>query len=208
MIMTKDRTKEDIARWTQDEFESAAGMLSDGLYMISATNDSEHVREMSESSESDYILVGMVVPARKGAAICQLLQDEHGIMQSPVVLLKRASDGEHAESVRSTRPMAPVSETSENIRIRDIEIIPGRHEVRVAGQRVELTFSEFRILQTLAAKPGWVFSRDKIILAVHGDNYNCTERAVDVQVTGLRKKLGHAGDYVETVRGVGYRFVE
>ena len=94
------------------------------------------------------------------------------------------------------------------INIKDIEIIPGRHEVKVKGKLVVLTFSEFRILHTLASKPGWVFSREKIIHAVHGNDYNCTERAVDVQVTGLRKKLGAAGDNIETVRGVGYRFVE
>jgi two-component system phosphate regulon response regulator PhoB len=71
-----------------------------------------------------------------------------------------------------------------------------------------LTFTEFRLLQFLARKPGWAFSRTQIVDAVKGEDYPVTERSVDVQVAGLRKKLGEMGGYVETVRGVGYRFKE
>jgi two-component system phosphate regulon response regulator PhoB len=78
----------------------------------------------------------------------------------------------------------------------------------VKGAPVILTATEFRILQFLARRPGWVFSRDQIIHAVKGDDYPVTERSVDVQIVGLRKKLGEAGNLIETVRGVGYRFRE
>jgi two-component system phosphate regulon response regulator PhoB len=78
----------------------------------------------------------------------------------------------------------------------------------VAGSRVELSATEFRILCVLARKPGWVFTREQILDAVHGDNYAITDRAVDVHIVSLRKKLGDAGPYIETVRGVGYRFRE
>ena len=64
------------------------------------------------------------------------------------------------------------------------------------------------MLQLLASRPGWVFSRYQIVEAVRGEDYSVTDRAVDVQIVGLRKKLGRAGKYVETVRGVGYRFQE
>ena len=67
---------------------------------------------------------------------------------------------------------------------------------------------EFRLLQFLARKPGWAFSRSQIVDAVKGEDYPVTERSVDVQVAGLRKKMGDLGHYVETVRGVGYRFKE
>jgi two-component system phosphate regulon response regulator PhoB len=87
-------------------------------------------------------------------------------------------------------------------------IHPGRHEVLLGGQLVDLTFTEFRLLQFLARKPGWAFSRNQIVDAVKGEDYPVTERSVDVQVAGLRKKLGEAGNYIETVRGVGYRFRE
>ena len=85
-------------------------------------------------------------------------------------------------------------------------IDPGRHEVTVAGEQVHLTFTEFRLLHFLARKPGWAFTRSQIVDAVKGEDYPVTERSVDVQVAGLRKKMGSHGDYIETVRGIGYRF--
>jgi two-component system phosphate regulon response regulator PhoB len=98
----------------------------------------------------------------------------------------------------------------EPIRRGDILIHPGRREVLVGGSRValDLTFTEFNILRTLAARPGWVFTRSQIVDAVRGFDYHVTERSVDVHVVGLRRKLGPHGDLIETVRGVGYRFRE
>ncbi len=94
------------------------------------------------------------------------------------------------------------------IRIHELQINPGRHQVLVEGERVDLTFTEFSILHFLARRPGWVFTRYQIVDAVRGDDYPVTERSVDVQIVGLRRKLGPCGNYIETVRGVGYRFKE
>jgi two-component system, OmpR family, alkaline phosphatase synthesis response regulator PhoP len=80
--------------------------------------------------------------------------------------------------------------------------------VTIGETPVKLTLTEFRILQFLANRPGWVFTRNQIVQAVHGSDYPVTERSVDVQIVGLRKKLGPAGDTIETVRGIGYRFRE
>jgi len=71
-----------------------------------------------------------------------------------------------------------------------------------------LTMTEFKVLQLLAQKPGWVFTRSRIVDGVKGEDYPVTERSIDVQIVGLRKKLGKAGDYINTVRGVGYKFEE
>ena len=76
------------------------------------------------------------------------------------------------------------------------------------GKEVDLTYTEFQVLNFLARRPGWVFTRSQIVDAVRGDNYPVTDRSVDVQIVGLRKKLGDWGKYIETVRGVGYRFSE
>jgi DNA-binding response OmpR family regulator len=81
-----------------------------------------------------------------------------------------------------------------------------RRSVLAKGNPVELTFTEFQILFLLAGKPGWVFTRFQIVDAVRGDDYPVTDRSVDVQIVGLRKKLGTCGKHIETVRGVGYRF--
>jgi two-component system phosphate regulon response regulator PhoB len=80
--------------------------------------------------------------------------------------------------------------------------------VLLAGKPIDLTFTEFRLLHFLARKPGWAYSRGQIVDAVKGEDYPVTERSVDVQVVGLRKKLGDLGRFIETVRGVGYRFKE
>ena len=92
------------------------------------------------------------------------------------------------------------------IDVHELSIHPGRHEVTLAGQPVELTYTEFALLQFLAKRPGWAYTRTQIVDAVKGEDYPVTERSVDVQVAGLRKKLGSFGSYIETVRGVGYRF--
>ncbi len=94
------------------------------------------------------------------------------------------------------------------LRIHNLEIDPGRHEVLVNGKPVQLTFTEFGILNYIARRPGWVFTRFQIVEAVRGEDHPVTDRSVDVQIVGLRKKLGPAGKYIETVRGVGYRFKE
>ncbi len=83
-----------------------------------------------------------------------------------------------------------------------------RHEVKVANRRVDLTVTEFGILQYLAAKPGFVRTRDQIIAAVHGDSAVLSSRTVDVHVTALRRKLEDLGGIIQTVRGVGYRLAE
>ena len=99
-------------------------------------------------------------------------------------------------------------EYQESIEIHGLVIHPGRHEVRLDGNPLLLSSTEFRVLYLLASRPGWVFSRQQILDGIHGDNYAITDRAVDVQIVGLRKKMGDAGKCIETVRGVGYRFKE
>ena len=94
------------------------------------------------------------------------------------------------------------------LKIHNLVIHPGRHLVQVDGQSVELSATEFRVLRVFARKPGWVFTREQILDAVHGDNYAITNRAVDVHIVNLRRRLGIAGEYIETVRGVGYRLKE
>ena len=77
-----------------------------------------------------------------------------------------------------------------------------------SGRAVDLTATEFHLLNLLARRPGWVFTRSQIVNEIHGDDYSVTERAVDVQMVSLRKKLDPCGKYLETVRGIGYRFKE
>jgi len=120
---------------------------------------------------------------------------------SPAILLARL------RVVLRRRKLNQPGET-DTISKHNLVIDPVRFEVAVNDTPIPLTVTEFRILHFLALRPGWVFTRDQIINAIKGDNYPVTARSVDVQVVGLRKKLGEAGDFIETVRGVGYRFKE
>ena len=79
------------------------------------------------------------------------------------------------------------------------------HTARMNGQPLTLTLSEFKALELFAKRPGVVFSRYQIVDAIHGEDYPVTDRSVDVLIVGLRRKLGECGEWIETVRGVGYR---
>jgi two-component system phosphate regulon response regulator PhoB len=120
---------------------------------------------------------------------------------SPRVLTARV------KAVLRRRSGAPPDDTKV-VTIHELEIHPGRRAAIAGGKALELTYTEFQLLSVLARRPGWVFTRSQIVDAVRGSDYPVTDRSVDVQVVGLRKKLGAYGHYIETVRGVGYRFKE
>lgn len=120
---------------------------------------------------------------------------------SPRILLARVR-----AVLRRKHDEAP--DASDVVKIHNLIIHPGRREVLVNGKNVPLTFTEFGILHYLVKRPGWVFTRTQIVDAVRGTDYFVTDRSVDVQIAGLRKKLGPSGAFIETVRGVGYRFKE
>ena len=120
---------------------------------------------------------------------------------SPRILIARI------RAVLRRKAKAP-EDDSAVISIRDLEIHPGRRMVSTQEGPIDLTFTEFQVLYILARRPGWVFTRSQIVDGVRGSDYPVTDRSVDVQIVGLRKKLGSYGKFIETVRGVGYRFKE
>jgi two-component system alkaline phosphatase synthesis response regulator PhoP len=167
-----------------------------------------------------------------GLEVTKVLKNDTNTRHIPIVML--TAKGEEADIVNGlelgaddyvTKPFSPrilvarvkavmrrkatdPADESSVVKHHNLVIHPGRHEVLVDGEPVDLTYTEFAILSYLARRPGWVFTRTQIVDAVKGYDYPVTDRAVDVQIVGLRKKLGAAGKYVETVRGVGYRFKE
>jgi two-component system phosphate regulon response regulator PhoB len=88
----------------------------------------------------------------------------------------------------------------------NLSLDSARHTVFYGGKQLDLFATEFALLKHFLSNPEIVFSRNQIIDAIHGEDYPVTDRSVDVQILGLRKKLGEAGDMIETIRGVGYRF--
>ncbi len=176
------------------------------------------------------ILLDLMLPGRDGLDICRQLKQDEATASLPIVML--TARGEESDIITGlelgaedyiVKPFSPRVLTArikavlrrksgrpdpmDGVLQRDeLAIHPGRHEVTVKGRAIDLTASEFGILHFLARRPGWVFTRGQIVDAVHGEDYPVTERSVDVQIVGLRKKLKKAGELIETVRGIGYRF--
>jgi two-component system alkaline phosphatase synthesis response regulator PhoP len=184
-----------------------------------------------ENKVPDLLILDIMLPGLNGLEICKRIKQIPAMKNLPIIMA--SAKGEEADIVKGlelgaddyiTKPFSPrvlnarvdavlrrgrqtLSEPAkDSISIHGIEINAGRVEVRVDGQKLDLTQSEFKILQFLVQRPGWVFTRGQIVEAIRGENYAVTDRTIDFQMVGLRKKMGDKGDYIETVRGVGYRF--
>ena len=212
-------------------------LLKEG-YQVASVISGEEALTAAETQTPDLVLLDVMLPGMDGLTVCQRLRSspktaEVAIMMltakseeadivrglnlgandyvtkpfSPRVLLARVRAVLRRKQAATTTEEA-VEECEEVIKVHSLTIHAGRHEVCIDDNHVSLSSTEFRVLYFLAGRPGWVFSRQQILDGVHGDNYAITDRAVDVQIVGLRKKLGDAGKYIETVRGVGYRFKE
>ncbi len=201
-------------------------------YQVRCVSSGEMALREARTQLPDLILLDLLLPAVDGLSVCRILKGDPATQHIPVMMVTAKT--EEADIVTGlelgaddyiTKPfsprvllariravlrrkLAPELDDDSSIKVHELVIHPGRHEVLLGGRPVDLTFTEFRLLQFLARKPGWAFSRSQIVDAVKGEDYPVTERSVDVQVAGLRKKLGKFGSYIETVRGVGYRFKE
>lgn len=202
-------------------------------YRVTCVASGEEALAEARRSLPDLVVLDLLLPSVDGLEVCRLLKGGAETKHIPVVMLTAKSEEvdvvtglELGADDYMTKPFSPrvllarvkailrrkgkseSPDDQEAVHIRELVIHPGRHEVLISGQVADLTFTEFRLLQFLARKPGWAFTRNQIVDAVKGEDYPVTERSVDVQVAGLRKKLGDLGNYIETVRGVGYRFKE
>jgi len=206
-------------------------LVKEGYAVTHATTGEEGLR-LARAEPPGLILLDLMRPGVDGLEVCRALKRDRASETIPIVMLTAKSEESDIVAglelgaddyitkpfspkvlvarVRAVlrRRMRPAPQASEAIQVHELAIHPGRHEVRVGGTPVELTATEFRLLRLLAGRPGWVFTRNQIVNAVRGEDYPVTERSVDVHIVGLRKKLGQAGEYIETVRGVGYRFRE
>ena len=201
-------------------------------YQVTCVSSGELAMQKLKEETPQIILLDIMLPGMDGLDVCRSLRSNPATVNIPIIMI--TAKGEDADIVTGlelgaddylTKPFSPrvllarirailrrnkqdELDESSVLKTHDIVVNPARHEVLVKGEQLMLTATEFGILHFLARRPGWVFSREQIISAVKGDDYPVTERSVDVQVVGLRKKLGDSGDLIETVRGVGYRFKE
>ena len=193
-------------------------------YQVRTAPSGEEAIKQAKAWIPDLIVLDLLLPTVDGLDVCRMLKGNKPTSHIPIVMLvvtglemgaddyvtKPFSPRVLLARIRAAlrRGMAPTIDDGTEIVVHDMVIHPGRHQVLIGEKPIDLTPTEFRLLHFLARKPGWVFSRGQIVDAVRGEDYPVTERSVDVQVAGLRKKLGKIGHVVETVRGVGYRFKE
>ncbi len=198
-------------------------------YDVLTTLNAEEAIELAKNKKPEMILLDLMLPGMDGLEACKILRHNAKTHQIPIVMLSaKSQDSDIVSGLELgaddyvTKPFSPkvliarvrrllnrkVEKTLDRsaIRIHDLTIDPARCEAYVKEDRLSLTLSEFNILYTLAKRPGIVFTRYQIVDSLHGSDYIVSDRAVDVQIAYLRKKLGQHKSYIETIRGVGYRF--
>ena len=204
--------------------------LKKNNYIVQGFETGEELLEVLEEEKCDCILLDIMLPGADGLNICKKLKRNSETENIPVIML--TAKGEESDIIIGlelgaddymVKPFSPkvliarirtilrrkeqVEEINkDDIIVHELKIIPGKYEASVNGEKLDLTASEFKALHFLASKPGWVFTRYQIVENVHGINYPVTDRSVDVMIVGLRKKLKSASKYIETIRGIGYRF--
>ena len=200
-------------------------------HQVFEANDGEVGIDKARNNNPDLILLDLMLPGIQGLDVCRIIKSDQETKEIPIIMVTAL--GQEEDIVKGletgaddyiTKPfsikvlIARVNavlkrsievgeDKSKDILINGINIKTRSREVWVNKNLInDLTFSEFQILYLLAGHPGWVFTRYQIIDKIRGDNYPVTDRSVDFQIVGLRKKLGDAGKLIKTVRGVGYRF--
>lgn len=216
----------------EDILELISYNLEKERYMVAKATTGEEALKMLKKQVPDLILLDLMLPEIDGLEICKRLKSDTSTKNIPIIMV--TAKGEEPDVVTGlelgaddyvTKPFRPkelvarvravlrrmstsgtVQAAGDTIKIHEIEMHLGKREVRVAGKLVDLSYTEFEVLRVLAQRPGWVFTRYQIVDAVRGEAYPVTDRSVDVQIVGLRKKIGKASRLIETVRGIGYRF--
>ncbi len=205
----------------------AFNLTREGYRVLRAENGEDALRVVQQQ-RPDLVLLDLMLPGMDGLEVCKQIRATDSTSQTLVIMVTAKTEeadvvtglelgaDDYVTKPFSTRVLLArikaVLQKRRNpldvgpgITIGGIVVMPGEHECRVHGHKIELTITEFRILVTLLRRPGWVFSREQIVESSRGENTVVTLRSVDVHIVRLRQKLGPCGDYISTVRGIGYR---
>jgi two-component system alkaline phosphatase synthesis response regulator PhoP len=206
--------------------------LKEEGYLVKCVLSGEEAIVEAKTWKPQLIILDLMLPGMDGLKACRFLKSDNTTTSIPIIIL--SAKGEEADIITGlelgaadyvTKPFSPKiliarvkahlrhkhvagKELEKRIEVHELIIDISRREVMAGKHRVSLTATEFDLLVFLARRPGWVFTRNQIIGAIKGEDHPVTDRAVDVKVVSLRKKLKQAGRYIETVHGVGYRFKE
>lgn len=204
--------------------------LKQAGFSIIAVESGEEALEVASEENFSLVLLDLMLPGIDGLEVCRLLRAKPETKNIPVLMLTARTEEvdrivglELGADDYLTKPFSPrelvlrvrailrraeavESVSDETIRIGSLTIDPIEHRVQLLSEEIELTATEFRLLLTLAQRRGRVQSREELLNVVWGYEHSGYRRTVDTHLRRLRAKMGEAADYLETVRGVGYRF--
>ncbi|MFT5102103.1 MAG: two-component system alkaline phosphatase synthesis response regulator PhoP, partial [Planctomycetaceae bacterium] len=188
--------------------------------------------ELVRNQSPALVLLDLMLPGMDGLTVCQQIKSDPLTRSTPVIIVsakgeesdvviglglgaddyisKPFSPREMLARVKAVLRRGPLQEQQKNDRImvKGLVIDPGRHEVRASGELVRLTATEFKLLHQLASQPGRAYSREQLLNRIVGEGVVVVDRNIDVHIRSVRKKLGELGEMIQTIRGVGYRFVD
>ena len=215
----------------KDIVEMLSFHLKKNNYTILYSYNGEDGLTKARENNPDLILLDLMLPGIHGLDVCRIIKSDQKTKNIPIIML--TAMGQEDDIVKGletggddyiTKPFSldiisarikavlrrsniKKDELTKSINIHGVIIRPRSREVIIDNKNINLTFTEFQILFLLASHPGWVFTRYQIIDKIRGDSYPVTDRSVDFQIVGLRKKIGKKGKHIMTIRGVGYKFL-
>lgn len=200
-------------------------------YQTTVVGSGRAAIEAAARSQPDLLVLDIMLPDVDGLEVCRRLKRDRTSRQIPILMV--SARGEESDIVAGlelgaedyvTKPFSPkvlVARVKAVLRRREVEpaarleLLDGglvidreRHAVEIEGDPVELTLTQFKLLEFLAQRPGFVRTRDQLVSAARGEGTVLSSRAIDVHIAALRQRLGHYAGLIETVRGVGYRMAE
>jgi len=199
-------------------------------YKTSFVSNGRKAVNLIKNQKPDLIILDLMLPEIDGLEICRILKSKEDTLAIPIIMLTAKSQEtdkviglEMGADDYLAKPFSPreliarikavlrrynVVLPSKRIIIHDVSVDSLKYKVAVFNKEISLTLTEFKLLELMIQQPGVVLSRDKILNEVFGYNADIYDRTIDTHMKSLRRKLGKARKYIETVRGIGYRFKE
>lgn len=203
-------------------------------YQVSSALSGEDGLNLIKQKKPDLILLDLMLPGMDGLEVCRNLRTQAETQNIPIIMV--TAKGEESDVVLGLglgaddyiskpfspkelvariqavlrRSKEPTGSSNDNSKIvyGELTIEPSKHKVTLAGEELVFTASEFKMLSVLASQPGRVFTREQLINQSLGENVVVVDRNIDVHIRAIRKKLGEHSSFIETIRGIGYRFTD
>lgn len=199
-------------------------LLTDGYYKIRKAYDGEEALKLIKEDKPDLILMDVMIPEIDGFTLCKIIKDDDYLKSIQVIMLtaKKLEDDilngfktgaidyitkPFSNKILLARINAHLENVNSDIKLyKDVVLDEKSFAVKVNNKAVELTHFEFKLIKLFISNAGKVFSRSALLQYLRGDEgFDVSERAIDVQILNLRRKLGSLGENIKTVRGLGYK---